>query len=348
MVRRMGPRLFTRIAKNFDYFKFIRAVHARIRDLRPALIYAHDARAMAATAIANRTFGIPVVYRCHDIYEDFHPWHSLQGYIERYAARAGVHARLVIQYSRGRAEHFRTLAKSPYPNMIVSPNYASIELQPDLRDLDGLIVRRFERKHIVYPGVVNRFVALDNAVRALALLDKVWSMLMFGEADLPTLDGATQLAIDLGIERRLSHGGWIPPADVLRATNLGTVGLVLFKPLSVDYSSMATASNKLWEFAARGIPVAVPDTPDYRETLGEEAWVAFYGLEDPASLANAIVRLTASQKEYREASQAAYEAVRSKYNFESVFPPVLSGLLAATSNSDSHHALEQSSPIVFD
>jgi spore maturation protein CgeB len=111
---------------------------------------------------------------------------------------------------------------------------------------------------------------------------------------------------------------------------------------------MATASNKLWEFAARGIPVAVPDTPDYRETLGEEAWVAFYGLEDPASLANAIVRLTASQKEYREASQAAYEAVRSKYNFESVFPPVLSGLLAATSNSDSHHALEQSSPIVFD
>jgi len=152
---------------------------------------------------------------------------------------------------------------------------------------------------------------------------------MFGESDGDSLSGALRLGAEIGLGHRLSHGGWVPPAQVLNITNSATIGAVLFKPVSINYTSMATASNKLWEFAARGIPVIVPDTPDFRNALGSESWIAFFKIGDPRTLAAGVERLTRSFEAYRAAALRAYEVVRSRYNFEEIFPPVLNSLIAA-------------------
>ncbi len=106
------------------------------------------------------------------------------------------------------------------------------------------------------------------------------------------------------------------------------IGLVLFKPVSLNYRAMGTSTNKLYEYAARGIPVVVPDTPSFHRALGEEEWAGYADLEQPDSIAREIGRFLADRNRYERACRAARQAFEQRYNFERVMPNVLERLIS--------------------
>jgi len=90
---------------------------------------------------------------------------------------------------------------------------------------------------------------------------------------------------------------------------------------------MGSASNKLFEYAAMGLPVVVPDRESYRDFLGDAEWVSYADVAHPRSIAHAIASIFADRERYVAMSRAARRAFEEKYNYERVFAPALERIL---------------------
>lgn len=85
---------------------------------------------------------------------------------------------------------------------------------------------------------------------------------------------------------------------------------------------MGTASNKIYEYAACGLPVIVSDQPNYREHLANESWVRFADPDNPKSIASAVEDIMSDFNKYQAMCLAARQAFEEKYNYESAFYPL--------------------------
>ncbi|MGH7924202.1 MAG: glycosyltransferase, partial [Candidatus Binatus sp.] len=86
---------------------------------------------------------------------------------------------------------------------------------------------------------------------------------------------------------------------------------------------LGSASNKLFEYAAMGLPVVVPERASYREFLGDAEWVTYADIEEPKSIARAINSIFADGERYAAMSRAARDAFEEHYHYERVFAPAL-------------------------
>jgi glycosyltransferase involved in cell wall biosynthesis len=206
--------------------------------------------------------------------------------------------------------------------------YASINLVPRPTDFDSLIERRFARREVLYTGVIGPEIAAAEALRAFSSLGEGWRLTLFGAIYPDDLQDLRRLADSLGLGDRVTHGGWIPLREMIGQTMEAAVGLVLFKPSSLSYRAMGTSTNKLYEYAARGIPVVVPDTPSFHRALGNEEWAAYADINNPDAIAREIGRLLADRTRYEWACRAARLAFEQRYNFERVVPEVIVRLRA--------------------
>jgi glycosyltransferase involved in cell wall biosynthesis len=97
----------------------------------------------------------------------------------------------------------------------------------------------------------------------------------------------------------------------------------MYKPVSKKLEYIASATNKLFEYAACGLPAIVPDLSNYRDFLRGEEWVAYADPYDPVSIANAAESILANRGEYARRSIAARRYFTERYHYERVFEPLL-------------------------
>jgi len=107
--------------------------------------------------------------------------------------------------------------------------------------------------------------------------------------------------------------------------------------MSFNWTFSASATNKLYEYAACGLPALVPDRASYREVLGAEPWVEFVDETDPRSIAAAITRILSDRAGYDARCRAARRAFEERFNYEAVFAPLLSRIVALAGGDASAH-----------
>ena len=320
-------RLWSRLASIIDYFIFAWFVFSRIRSLSPDLVYAHDSEAFVAAGIVRRWLPFPLVYENHDQLEpESCSRLSLRRWVEKKAFERGPSASLVVYPAKERADYYQKRSGDPR-KPLVWPYYASKKLVSLPSDCDRLMRARFARRELLYTGVINSDVASDEALRALDLLGDNYHLTVYGAIRSEDLLHFQTYAQSLTLGDRIFHGGWINLAEMVERTINGAVGLVLFKPNSLNYRSMGTSTNKLYEYAARGIPVIVPDGPSFREALENEDWVFFADVSDPASIANGVRFFLEDLDRYLTAGKAARTAFEERFNFEAVFSRLLERLM---------------------
>jgi hypothetical protein len=88
-------------------------------------------------------------------------------------------------------------------------------------------------------------------------------------------------------------------------------------------TTVGTASNKIYEYAAIGLPVILFDTPHFRHHLGERRWAFFTRLSE-SSLLHTLEEVA---ENYDVATHAAIHDFRHEFNFERVFTPALHTVL---------------------
>lgn len=120
-----------------------------------------------------------------------------------------------------------------------------------------------------------------------------------------------------------NHIDYLPPSgykEVIRNAQNCHIGIGIFMKQDIMNKTLGTASNKLYEYAAAGLPVLVYDIEHFRKELGGLKWILFVD-SSQESMNNCISRIV---ENYEELSLSAINDFKDQFNFEVYFKNVLS------------------------
>jgi hypothetical protein len=101
-------------------------------------------------------------------------------------------------------------------------------------------------------------------------------------------------------------------------TNTCQIGLAIYTRTDITNSTLGTASNKIFEYAALGLPVLYYDNEHFRKHLGNYSWAV------PTKTSGEALKksLEYIAGNYEELSRQARQDFLSTLNFEYRFEPV--------------------------
>lgn len=303
---------------------FTWAVKKSLRRERPDVVLAYEPHALVAVSLAGCR--APVVYQRHEVEElDQLDLRSLGGWVSRYALRASASVALTVFPEATRARYYQThvsLAREP----LIVPNFPLVRSFP-IPDFDVLLPERARSRQLFYRGAVGPVNGVREAIDAFAALDPAWSLRICGPSD-PSFSREIEARIaQCGVGDRSELAGFVPFDELNRQTLRASVGLMLYQAVSTNWTHIATANNKLYEYAAAGVPAVVPDRAAFRDLLSEEGWVEFVDERDPSSIAAGIRRILADRASYDRRAREARRRFEERFNYERVFGPMLARIL---------------------
>jgi glycosyltransferase involved in cell wall biosynthesis len=336
-VERVGPgrstadiAVLSRARKLADLSEFVWAVRRALRAEAPRVVYAYEPHALVAATLAGCR--APIVYQRHEIEAlERIDLRSLDGWVLRASLPASRRAKIVVFPEKSRAEYYQRSVPGLRTPVIV-PNFPLRAAFPE-PSFDALLSARFARRQVLYRGSVGAANGLREAVAALPLISPETgetTLRVCGRSTPAFLDELERLAAEKGVQGRVDFAGFIPFERLNRETLDGSVGLLLYQAVHLNWAYSASATNKLYEYAACGLPAVVPDRASYREMLGGEPWVELVDETDPRSIAAAITRILADRTRYDARCRAARRAFEERFNYEAVFAPLLDRIVALT------------------
>ncbi|PIQ82930.1 MAG: glycosyltransferase [Candidatus Omnitrophica bacterium CG11_big_fil_rev_8_21_14_0_20_64_10] len=129
----------------------------------------------------------------------------------------------------------------------------------------------------------------------------------------------------LGISQRLHFSGLLDRKEMLALCRTTGVGISLVPLRSADFNerTMAGASNKAFEYLACGIPLLVPDLPDWRALFVEAGVARSCDPGRPESIAEALRWFLDHPDERVRMGEAGRRRILEEWNYETQFKPVL-------------------------
>jgi hypothetical protein len=175
---------------------------------------------------------------------------------------------------------------------------------------------------ILYQGAIGEghgieflITVLKNQVkgRTLNLLLKGW---IYKEYE----DKLYQLAEKEGVRHLLFFEGYSWYKDLPAFTRTCTVGWAVHADEdNIAFKTAATASNKIYEYAALGMPVFLYDSENYRTNLDKYAWTFFSNLTEQ----NLLDQMTLIIDNYENLSIQAHKDFLDSLNYENAFNPII-------------------------
>ena len=297
--------------------------------LQPDWLYASDALAAPAAALVRARRPTRLVYHEHDT--PMEAWAP---------ERASAAMRQVM-----RARHRAVKAA----DICVVPNAERARaLERDTRRADIDVVwncprrEEAETRRARHDGAAVRFLYQGSVVPArlpvtvidaFALADARAHLVIAGynTAGHPGyVDTLLSHARSRGLADRVSYAGVLNRTKLLRLAATCDVGVALFPVDTTDpnESTMVGASNKAFEYLARGLPLIVSDRPEWRETFVLSGLARACDPSRPESVAAALTWFAERASERCAMGERGRQRVLADWNYETAFAPVLAKLVA--------------------
>lgn len=142
------------------------------------------------------------------------------------------------------------------------------------------------------------------------------------------LQSLKQAARLLGIDGRVQILGALPKrAELLEWCSESDIGLALL-PRSknghcdINLETMTGASNKAFDYLARGLPLIVSDLPDWQELYVKPGYALACTPEDPHSIAQVLKWFLEHPIELRQMGERGRQRILADWNYETQFRPV--------------------------
>ena len=296
------------------YATFVARTVAQARRFAPSWIYASDAMSAPVALIVRKITGARVVYHEHDIPGE--ATNPRTRAIMRARKRLIATADVVVVPSEGRraalGEH-RNRAVVVW-NCPLADEVAEKASEP--------------RDHVtlVYAGSITPHVLPDSFIRALPLLPLTVRLRIIGyqTAGAPHyVENLLAVAKEIGVGDRVEFRGAVE-RRVLLGQELGAcdIGLATINTAANEsMRTMAGASNKAFDYMARGLPIIVTDDPAWREMYVEPGFGAACDPRDPASIAAAVNALLDGAVR-KLMGERARRRIRDEWNYARQFAPV--------------------------
>jgi glycosyltransferase involved in cell wall biosynthesis len=273
------------------------------RRLRPALVHANDWNTMWTALAIKRLCGARVVYDSHELWPDrngrweWRPWLLASEALFMRAADE------VISASPGYADVLARRYRTRRPTVI--RNIPEIAATEPARPTDSPLV--------VYVGGLMPGRGLEPLIDTLAMMPTA-RLRAVGPASTGYAERLLAQARALGVQDRLELRPPVPPAAVADELRAATAGLCLIEPVCRSYE--LTLPNKLFEYAAAGLPVLASDLPVIAETVCAAGIGEVVAPDDPHAIAAGLTRLSEPETWERAAAAARVFATTTTWSSE--------------------------------
>lgn len=270
---------------------------ALVRRMSPALVHANDYNTMWIGVAAKLLCGSRLVYDTHELWADrngrpeWRPW--LIGCEALFVRLADV----TITASPGYASAIARRYHVPPPVVVRNIPARDRPQDADPRSVGAQAARRPAGPSTtapsapvaVYLGGLMPGRGLEQAIEALALVPEL-QLKLIGPGRKTYREGLRRLSARVGVSDRVEMSPAVPPSDVVAAIDGATMGLMLIQPICRSYE--LTLPNKLFEYAAAGLPILTSDLPVIGPLVRDEGLGEVVPADDIALIARGMRRLS--------------------------------------------------------
>lgn len=303
------------------YLSFVSQALRRA-DRNASIVIGHDMHGFLPARLLAVRDRRPLVYHCHDFAEGsrrFALGTRLVQLFERGFART---AQLVIVPDAERSKMVAEELHLKRPPLVVanaplldSGRMTGHRLQEALKHIGC----EFER--IVFrPGVIGPNHAIEATICSLPLWDNpAWVFAVMGIGQTSYVEHLKRLTAELGVGERFAV---LPPVgydEVLEFTSGADVGHGLYQPTHINDMHNTTASNKIMEYMACGLPVLASDRPGFRDLVQSYHCGVCVKESAPKSIAAGVNRLLGNPEEAANMGKAGRHAFETVFCYERQF-----------------------------
>ena len=200
------------------------------------------------------------------------------------------------------------------------PNYPAVRFYQSFykkRELTQPLKLIFQGSIGPYHGIEEIIPMLKVPIRGYTL-----NLVLKGFCDPEYKSQCEAKAAALGVSDQLIFKGLTPYKEVPQVSSECHIGIAILAKQDLMNKTLGTASNKIYEYAAVGLPVIYYNSSDFVTHLGRFSWAIPADLTGE-SIQKAIETIIAG---YTTLSEAANADFRKNLNFEAGFSEVVSAL----------------------
>lgn len=198
------------------------------------------------------------------------------------------------------------------------PNYPSVKKIDVLRKPNRLT----EPLKLIYQGHIGKGHGLTEMINFTCKSKLNIMLSIIGTGDENYIKILKKLIAKLNLDEKVIIHGFMSYDKLLDFSKNNHVGLAIHQPVNIAFRTAATASNKIYEYIALGMPVIVFDDENYRKALENFTWAKFTNLSE--STTNQI--LVDIRENYDLYSTQAQKDFNKNLNFEYHFTHLLNEL----------------------
>ena len=211
--------------------------------------------------------------------------------------------------------------KSNIPVFII-PNYPSLKLYTILPQ------KEYERNtiKIIFQGFIGKGICLENFIELLQekIDGRNVHLILKGSVKNEYKEELNDLADSFDVRRQLTWVSIGPYRELAGLTASCDIGIGINKNTDTISKMLGTASNKIYEYAACGLPVLLYDSEQYNKYLGKYDW-AFFTDGSVNSLRDKIKLMLENLPALSKSARYFFE---KDLNFETVFQPALEKVIS--------------------
>jgi glycosyltransferase involved in cell wall biosynthesis len=304
-------------------------VQAVLHADRSARVYiGHDMHGLVVARLLASLHRRPLVYHSHDFVETERRLSGGAGVVRWLERRFARTADLVVVPDADRAKIVAEALHLRASPLVVANAPMSRPPHSGQRLRDELAARGFHFHRIVLrQGTIGRGHGIEMTIRSIPLWkSKSWGFVLIGMPQTGYVQEVEALVHALGVDRQVVV---LPPVsydEVLEFTGGASVGHALYDPIHVNNLHITTASNKIMEYMAAGLPLLVSDRPGLRRLVETYGCGVAADEQSPESIAAAINALLAAATAAEAMGRAAFGAFARVFCFERQFGPELEAL----------------------
>ncbi|MCB1183275.1 glycosyltransferase [bacterium] len=255
---------------------------------RPDVVHAHELGALPIGRAIRKATGARLLYDAHELYRDTAHggawyWRGL-GAIE---TRIMKSCDAIVACNADRARIMAEEYGAPFRPTVIENMPLRQEYAPSTLLAERVGAReRGLTKLVLYQGVIMTGRGLELLPRALAKLPPHIGFVLVGGGAPGYRAELEAVAAAAGVADRFFVLPPVPQQELFPYTCSADAGIVTYR--NTCRNNYYCAPNKLYEYAAAGLPMIGSDMPPIRAFLAEHEVGEVFAEDDPASLAAAV------------------------------------------------------------
>ena len=303
--------IFTKISREL---KTNRGLYEKIVASGADIIHANDLNALIPAYKAAKKLKCKIIYDTHEIFLE-NPWiakNKLVKFVWGFFEKRLIHkVDAVICVSHAAADYFEKKYNIPKP--IVVTNCISAE------NLITDVTEKNSPKQILNHGQFYEGRGYDLMIEAAPLLADHSDIQLVLRGFGPMEEGLRKRVEELGADN-VCFAEPVRIEELIPLASRAFAALAITEAISLNFK--LSVSNKIFEYAAAGLPVIMSDIPEHRYLNDKYGFGIVLPSDTPQEIAKAILKLYSDSAFYEKCSAAAKRLSR-EINWDTEFKKLL-------------------------